>query len=432
MRLPLPALALALACRPIIIVVEDSKDPSVITDTETADNTDDTEPAEGTVDTDDTSPPVDTDDTSPPVDTDDTTIPVDTDDTDVPVIPPTSGPWCGSGCTWSTTDVATIGGTLSGLNSLTRLDAVIDGQDRLHIATLDTKNLEVRHHLRSGATWSSTLAAAVDPAARNLLTQTDVDIAVQPNGTVLVAFTDDKWRLAHDAGSGWSQSSHATISALARFDSATELAADGTGQLHYFRGTGYKTGDWQAWTAQANAGGKIRDLAMRGNVPAAVWVDFGGTPRLGEFRNGWTNQAVSNRQTSRIQVGANAAEVHMAITFDATGFQGSYRIVHIAPFGSSWLSTTVTDDCENLCEGMDLAVDASGDVHLAWEDDNDVVRYGLFHNGSWTTQAVAPMGIDQLVMLVRDNGAPVIVVNDVGAGGNNRDIIRVLSPTPTP
>lgn len=339
-------------------------------------------------------------------------------------------PWCAGGCAWATDEVASFGGGgLAFATARYKLDAVIDGEGRVVIATIDVAAGQLRAHIESpgGGFSSANISNVVAARQGAYVVASNVSLARADEG-VYAAFADNRWRIAEPRISGWEVSNHGTPAAQFLYPEV-HLAMDASGVFHFFNQRFYRSGSPQAWVDGPNlpVGTHVRSLGL--GADGAPWVLHAvagdGAPVVRVLQgDSWVNRTPSGTALSH----AAFAEVPGGPPLMLVS-RGAGTLQLLTWADGDWQVERVVQDASPYTRAIGLARDAAGYLHVAYRDDTGGVAYAWRDEGGWTSDYVASVEADELRMLLRADGEPVIVALDEMSPTPSQSTAHVIRPT---
>jgi len=271
---------------------------------------------------------------------------------------------------WTTTEVVSTESTSDSYDP----SLAVDSSGNIHIAWQDATNytgcggdLDIfckRFEIDSG--WTTTEVVSTESTSDSY----DPSLAVDSSGNIHIAWQDwtdyggsgtdaDIFYKRYEVGVGWT-TTEVVSTGTAWISCNPSLAVDLAGNIHIV---------WDDFTPYAGS-----------EADADIFY------RRFEIDSGWTTTEVvsteSNGDSYDPSLGVDSSgNVHVA-WWDCTDYGGSGTDADIFykryEVGVGWTTTeVVSTESDGNCFYPSLAVDSSGNIHIAWHDYTDYVGYGL-------------------------------------------------------
>jgi len=321
--------------------------------------------------------------------------------------------WNASTATWTTTEVVSTEST----SSSDTPTIAVDSSGNVHIAWCDlgmNRNVFYKHWNASTATWTTTEVVSTESTSSSY-TPT---IAADGSGNVHIAWED----YTYYGGSGkdddifykrWNATMAAwTTTEVVSTESTGDsylptIAADGSGNVHIA---------WNDWTNYGGSGTDPDIFYKRWNAITAAWT---------------TTEVVSTESTDDSidpTIAADGSGNAYIAWDDETNYSGSGtdRDIFYKRWNATMAAWTTTEvvSTESTDDSIDptIAVDGSGNAHIAWDDETDYSGSGtdrdIFYSILYTLEKVVEEGPPFAIIIA--------IITAIAGGGLTVSITTIL------
>lgn len=316
----------------------------------------------------------------------------------------------------------------------------MDGRNRVRVITTDPRQnvLEVMMYTEGpDGVSANRVSRLADTRSAQFFTDPHVRAAADGDGGVYVAFVDTHWRVAVPSGASWDVLARGEApSQVFSVNPKNGVGVDADGEVHHFMQrqqggqSSYDVWDGEEWSNEPNAPGFVRDVAFGADgTPWLITQQFsaGDTSVEGRIHvregDGWSRRPVSGNTVIGASLAARAGDDPWVLVSRS----GSTTLQVLRWSGSGWEADRVVQNASTSTVTLDLAVDPRGGLHVAYRDDTGGISYAFWDGEGWVDDPISVVEPQQLWMLVRANGQPVIVASERDPSSNQISRVHVFT-----